>query len=65
MEQQLLNEHEAAKFLRVSVQLLRKWRGNGTGPQHIKLAKCVRYEVADLARYIASNRSSGTGGAQN
>jgi hypothetical protein len=65
MDQQLLNERETAKFLRVSVQLLRRWRGNGTGPQHIKLSKCVRYEVGELARFIAPNRSNGAGGAQN
>jgi predicted DNA-binding transcriptional regulator AlpA len=55
MEQQpLLNEHEAAKLLRVSVQLLRKWRANRTGPEHIKLGKCVRYAFSDVERFIAS-----------
>ena len=62
MEQQLLNEHEAATFLRVSVQLLRKWRGSGIGPQYIKLSKCVRYELCELERFVASKRSNGTGG---
>jgi hypothetical protein len=57
MEQQnLLNEHEAAKLLRVSVQLLRKWRASGSGPEHIKLGKCVRYSVRDVEGFIASKR---------
>jgi len=53
----LLNERETAKKLRISVQLLRKWRANGTGPEHIKLGKCVRYSESDIERYIASQRS--------
>jgi predicted DNA-binding transcriptional regulator AlpA len=54
----LLNEKEAATLLKVSVQLLRKMRANGTGPEHIKLAKCVRYSSDDIGRYISSQRSS-------
>jgi hypothetical protein len=60
MEQQnLLNEHEAAKLLRVSVQLLRKWRAIGSGPKHIKLGKCVRYSIGDVEGFIASKRHRG------
>ena len=55
---QLLNEREAAKFMRISVQLLRKWRASGRGPEHIKLGKCVRYHMHDIERFIASQRSS-------
>lgn len=57
MMQQLLNEREAAKLLRISVQLLRKWRANGRGPEHIKLGTCVRYSIEDIERYISSQRS--------
>ena len=46
--EQLLNEREAGKLLRISMQLLRKWRGSGTGPAYIKLGKCIRYSVDDL-----------------
>ena len=52
--QLLLNEHEAAKLLRVSVHLLRKWRASRTGPEHIKLGKCVRYTFGDVEGFIAS-----------
>ena len=54
----LLNEREAAKVMKVSVQLLRKWRASGTGPRYIKLGKCIRYSMADLEHYIASHRST-------
>jgi hypothetical protein len=55
--EQLFNERETAKVLRISVQLLRKWRANGKGPEHIKLGKCVRYSIGDIERYISSQRS--------
>lgn len=54
----LLTEKEIAKILKVSVQLLRKMRANGTGPEHIKVGKCVRYPSDDVERYISSLRSS-------
>lgn len=57
MTPQLLTEHETAKILRVSVQLLRKWRALGSGPKHIKLGKCVRYATVDLDQFIESRRS--------
>ncbi len=58
MEQQLLlNEHEAATILRVSVQLLRKWRGKGIGPGHVKLGKCVRYSRSDVEAFVESLRA--------
>lgn len=55
MEQQLLlNEHETAELLRVSVQLLRKWRANGAGPEHVKLGKCVRYSRTDVESFVVA-----------
>jgi hypothetical protein len=63
MHEILMNEREAAKTLRVSVQLLRKWRSSGDGPNHIKLGKCVRYAVRDIEEFIAKQRSGGIDGA--
>lgn len=57
-----LNERETAKVLRISVQLLRKWRANGTGPEYIKLGKCVRYSMSDIELYVTSRRSGAVGG---
>jgi hypothetical protein len=56
--EQLLNERETARLLRISVQLLRKWRANGSGPEYIKLGKCVRYSTRDIERYVLSQRSA-------
>jgi len=58
---QLLNEREAARLLRISVQLLRKWRANGGGPGHIKLEKCVRYSLADIELHRVSATARRTG----
>jgi hypothetical protein len=57
---QLLTEREAAKVLRISVQLLRKWRALGEGPEYIKLGKCVRYAEHSLARFLAQRASTGS-----
>ena len=52
--EQLLNERETAKLLRISVQLLRKWRAIGSGPKYKKLGKCVRYSPDDVKHYLTS-----------
>ena len=53
----LLNEHEAAEYLRCSVALLRKWRTAGnTGPAFVKIGSLVRYAVEDLEVFVAANR---------
>src|SRR6476646_7259808 len=57
--EQLLTELEAAKLLRVSVQLLRKWRGKGEGPEYMKFGKCVRYSPITIERFSSARRSGG------
>jgi predicted DNA-binding transcriptional regulator AlpA len=54
----LLTEYETAKLLQVSVQLLRKWRSKGAGPEHVKLGKCVRYSRNDVVTFIALLKAS-------
>jgi predicted DNA-binding transcriptional regulator AlpA len=55
-----LTEREAAKRLRVSVQLLRKWRAKKGGPRYLKLGgKCIRYTAEDIEGYIQSQRQEG------
>ena len=54
----LLNEHEAAEYLRCSVGLLRKWRlYRKVEPKVIHLGRSVRYHVEDLERFV---RAGGT-----
>jgi predicted site-specific integrase-resolvase len=52
--EKLLTERETAELLRISVQLLRKWRASGTGLKHKKLGKCVRYSLDEVKRYLSS-----------
>ena len=49
----LLDEREAAAFLRVAVQTLRNWRWRGEGPRFRKIGlRMVRYRRADLEAFI-------------
>ena len=48
----LIDEHQAAAFLRVSVSTLRGWRVSGRGPRWIKLSgNCVRYRRRELIEH--------------
>ncbi len=60
-QRRLMNEHEAASYLNVSVSTLRRWRAdrNGRGPDFLKLGASVRYELAALLEYIATCRQRG------
>jgi hypothetical protein len=49
---QLLTEIQVADRLNLSVALLRKWRGNGNGPNFLKLSRLVRYREADLNAFL-------------
>jgi len=57
---QLLNEHEAAELLSLSVRTLQQWRVNGRGPAFLKLMAAVRYSRSDLEAFIASGRRGST-----
>lgn len=52
---QMMNEHEAAQHLAVSIHALRQWRYKGGGPRYVKLGHSVRYRLADLEAYVQSN----------
>jgi hypothetical protein len=59
----LLNEHEAADLLNLSVKTLRQWRLTGRGPGYVKLQAAVRYSQSDLADFIESGRRGSTAGS--
>ena len=48
----LLNEHEAAVLLGVSVRTLQNWRLRGGGPPYQKLGSAVRYSTFKLRAWI-------------
>lgn len=61
-ETPLMNTAEAAKYLRLSVSLLRKFRTNtelnpnlGRGPRAVTLGRRTFYKQADLDAWIALN----------
>ena len=56
-ELELIDEHELARLVGVSVSAVRNWRRQGTGPTPVRLSlKCVRYERAAVQKWIAEHR---------
>lgn len=55
-----LNTPEAAEYLSISPQFLEAARVKGGGPAFIKVGRSVRYAVADLDAWMASNRRNNT-----
>ncbi|MFT3673558.1 helix-turn-helix transcriptional regulator [Aestuariivirga sp.] len=48
----LLNEHQAAEVLNLTVSSLRNWRLRGDGPTFIKAGRLVRYRPSDLDDWV-------------
>ena len=51
-----LNDEEAAEFLRVSVDTIRRWRLERKGPRYRRHGSLIRYAISDLI--IFSDRSA-------
>ncbi len=51
----LVNTHEAAEILGRSAATLKRWRGEGVGPNWIELHGRVSYDVNVLLEYIQRN----------
>ena len=51
---EMLNEHEVAAYLKMSLGSLRKWRLFRKGPKFVKLGRAVRYKRADLETWLNS-----------
>ena len=52
---ELLNRHEAANYLGLSVATLDNWRYQGCNLPYAKYANQVRYKLADLDAFIQKN----------
>ncbi|HAU29489.1 MAG TPA: hypothetical protein DCW68_05180 [Rhodospirillaceae bacterium] len=49
----MLNEKEAASYLRHSIRALQKWRLNGGGPIFVKISRrSIRYRRRDLRAWV-------------
>ncbi|MGE0878656.1 MAG: helix-turn-helix transcriptional regulator [Acidimicrobiia bacterium] len=44
---------EVAEYLSVSVNTVRKWRADGSGPRGLRLGRVVRYSRADVEHWLA------------
>lgn len=61
MSNDLQNETEVAKKLRVSLACLRRWRLEKRGPTFIKIGQLVRYRQEDLDSWLESLPTGGIG----
>ena len=65
----LIDESEAAEFLKLTPRCMQGWRYRGRGPPHIRVsARCIRYRRCDLrdwaeARLRTSTSDIGEGAA--
>jgi predicted DNA-binding transcriptional regulator AlpA len=51
---EMMNEHEVAAFLKMSVGSVRRWRLFRTGPKFVKIGSAVRYRRDDLDAWLRS-----------
>ena len=51
----LLNETEVAEMLNISVNTLKKHRCTKRGLPYVKIERRVRYDLADINRYLSDN----------
>jgi predicted DNA-binding transcriptional regulator AlpA len=56
----LLDQHEAATVLGVSVRTLERYRVTGTGPRFCRLGRLVRYRECDLEDWVRSSLRTST-----
>ena len=56
----LLNQREAAAFLRLSERTLERFRLTGDGPPIVKAGRRVSYRAEDLDRWIADHVRTST-----
>jgi predicted DNA-binding transcriptional regulator AlpA len=50
----LLNEHQVAKFVQLSVACVRRWRLSRSGPKYLKIGAAVRYRREDVESWLSS-----------
>jgi uncharacterized protein YjiS (DUF1127 family) len=53
---EVLDEHEAAAFLRLSVHTLRSWRLRRRGPVYVRQGGRIAYLVEDLRAWLQQCR---------
>ena len=56
----LIREAAAAALIDSTPATLRKWRHLGKGPEFVRFGRSIRYDVAELDRYIEAHRARST-----
>jgi hypothetical protein len=54
LEEDLLEEEQAAQALHVKKQTMAAWRQRGEGPLYVKVGKLVKYTPSALRAYVKS-----------
>ena len=57
---ELMVNKEAAVYLRISADTLRRWRSKGSGPRYIKINGRILYRRRDLERFLDLNECGAT-----
>ena len=60
-----ITEKEAATYLGMSLQWMRKSRANAFGPKSQKFGGAIRYNVDELKRWVEQTTQSFTGANDN
>jgi len=55
---ELLTISQAAAYLNVPVATLRWWRTEGAGPPAVKLGRHLRYDKAEVDRWVAERKGA-------
>ena len=63
--ERLLNQHETAEMLGVSVRTLERLRVLGTGPRYCRVGRLVRYRVCDLEEWVCNSIQKSTSEVTN
>ena len=56
----LLSLEDLAEIIGIPVTTLRYWRFQGTGPKSFKLGKHIKYDRAEVERWIQAQREKET-----
>ncbi|MCC6366870.1 MAG: helix-turn-helix domain-containing protein [Bryobacterales bacterium] len=57
--ERLLNDHEVAARVGVSVATVRRWRQLGTGPLYLKIGALVWYRLQSIQEWLDSRPMGG------
>jgi excisionase family DNA binding protein len=55
---QLLTLEQLSELLQVPRQTVYRWRAHGSGPRGFRVGKHVRYDIADVMRWLDSRRDA-------